>query len=76
MRNILLLGVLFFNPLNIKALCFDLMLRHEIRVDDVGVYLATYTSERGGDNFNTGFTDTSAQRAILKAIIHKSENNG
>jgi len=60
-----------FNPLTDKALCFDLMVKHEIGIDYVT--LARRCQAFYGTDISQNFIDKNPQRAICLAIIAKHE---
>ncbi len=66
-----------FNPLTDKALCFDLMVKHEIEVmfdDDNGGCMTSFFFRKSDTHISPICTgDKNPQRAICLAIIEKYE---
>jgi len=64
-----------FNPLTDKALCFDLMVKHEVQVvlfsEEVDTGVLEYIASDINDN--VVIYDKDPQRAIFLAIIAKHE---
>lgn len=65
-----------YNPLTDKALCFDLMVKHDISLINVKDSTASYAVwDDSTPELKKTEVGTNPQRAICLAIIAKHENN-